>query len=309
MTAAESNSIFRYKVLEALGIVAKSLGPMTAQMMSDSGIVHYEANGRSYPTENLAATNDASQVLAAMLSYWREVFEPFFGYPNSQRVRSLVFQVRDVRNAYEGHPDGDYSDADGALIDIKRILEAFSADEAARKVDRLKLEVARLMLNDSFAEPPTPANFDRRTTPTANTEHPRLTTEVKMSMEAGRVEQAIRQHCTDGDALPTPSQQSSFKITEIDTNGIRLLAGDSKKLPLVSWDILENVVPYLEGKTNVKIGAVHKSTGEPGTLDDYFKKMVGSTMVSSYVAAVLEKAGVVEYVHTKAMGVRLLTLF
>ncbi len=308
MTTMEANNIFRYKVLEALGILSHALGPIVAKMLSDNGFSRYEANGRISPTEDLASTGDVSQVLAAMLSYWREVFEPLFGYPDSQRVRSLVFQVREVRKTYEGHPSGDYSYSDEALVDIRRLLEAFSAHEAEQKVHGLRQELTQLMMNDSPTEPSAPVNFGLQTTPVANTEHMRLTTKVKMPNEAGKVEQAIRQHCADGDVLPTPSGRSSFRIISIDASGMRILAGN-KILPLIPWDALENVIPYLMGRTNTKIGAVHQSTGEPGTLDVYFKTTVSSTMVSSYVAAVFVKAGVVEYVHTKAMGVRLLPHF
>lgn len=275
MTAAESNNVLRYKVLDALSILSDALSPIVARMLNDNGFSRYEANGRISPVENLASTGDASQVVAAMLSYWREVFEPFFGYPDSQRVRSLVFQVRDVRNAYEGHPDGDYSYADEALVDIRRLLEAFSAHEATLKVRRLKRELEQLMPNDSFNEP---------------------SAEVKMPMETCPVEEAVRRHCARGDVLPTSGGRSSFKIIAIETGGLRVLAGKSK-LPLIPWDALENVVPYLAGRDGVKVGGVRQSIGAPGTLDDYFKRTVSQTTVANYVAPILVKAGVVSYVQ------------
>ena len=120
----------------------------------------------------------------------------------------------------------------------------------------------------------------------------------------GIVERRIRKHCTTGDVIPTPSGSSRFKVIDIGTSGIRVLAGDSV-LPWVTWEVLEGVVPYLLSKDNVRIGADRKTTGKPGTLDAYFKDTLSPTVVSNYVAAILEKSGVVEYVHTRAQGVRL----
>ena len=75
-----------------------------------------------------------------MRSYWNEAFEPHFEYGESRRVRQLVAQVIDIRNTYEGHPVGDYRYADEALVDIRRLLEAFSAVEGVQQVSALKQE-------------------------------------------------------------------------------------------------------------------------------------------------------------------------
>ena len=291
MAAMESNNILRYKVLDALVMMSDALGPIVARMLSDNGFSRYEASGRISPVENLAITDDASQVLSAMLGHWREVFEPFFGHPNSQRVRSLVFQVRDVRNVYEGHPNGDYSYADEALVDIRRLLEAFSADEAARKVNGLKQELARLMLIDLS----TLKSFGPQAAPAVDAEQAHRAAKAKMRSEAGRVEQAIRQHCANSDVLPTSGGRSSFKIISIEIDGLRILAGKSR-LPLIPWGALEGVVPYLTGRDRVMVGGVRQSIGAPGTLDDYFKRMVTKTTVANYVAPILVESGVAEYV-------------
>ena len=123
--------------------------------------------------------------------------------------------------------------------------------------------------------------------------------------QIGTVQQRIRRHCADGDVIPTPSGNSSFTIIRIDSDGVRILSGESM-LPLVPWDALEQVPPFLLGRDNVEIAADFKSTGKPGTLDGYFKTAVSQTMVSSFVAAILVQAGVVEYVQTRPRGVRLI---
>ena len=274
MTAMESNNVFRYKVLDALGVMSSSLGPIAAEIMSASGISHYEANGQSGPVENLAITNDASQVLAAIRSHWREVFEPFFGYPVSQRVRSLIFQVIDVRNTYEGHPDGDYSYADEALVDIRRLLEAFSAYEAAQKVSELKQELAQLMLNDSFDDPSNP--------------------EQKIPSEAGLVERAIRQYCANGDVLPTTTGQTDFTITEINNSGMKF-----SKLgqTLIGWAVIDSAVSALRNAGGIAEIGGYNGWAKPGTFERFLQNARGNNKrTSTYVVPALVKAGVVNYV-------------
>ena len=298
----------RYKVLDALGILADALGPIAARMLMGSGIRSYDANGRSSPVDNLLNTHDASQVLSALRANWREVFAPLFQHSESQRVRSLVYQVSDVRNKYEGHPHGDYRYADEALMDIRRLLEAFSADTAAQQVNGLKQELARLMLADVYAtQDPYRSKPDRLAT-ISRTNNANVSGKDSESIaKRGPIaEQTVRyafeQHLQVGQTLPTPSGKGSFSITSIDDGGIRV---DKIKGVHIKWPALEGIVPYLLGKHNVKIGAKKDVNGEPGTLDAYLKDKVSPTMTASYVAAMLEQAGVVEYVHQRPMGVKL----
>ena len=168
MTTLEPSKNSRYIVLDALGILAQNLGPITARRLKAGGIWHFNANGRSSAVRDLPQTRDASRVLAAMRSYWNEAFEPHFEYGESRRVRQLVAQVIDIRNTYEGHPVGDYRYADEALVDIRRLLEAFSAVEGVQQVSALKQELAQLMLNDSSVAPPAPKDFSPPATPAAS---------------------------------------------------------------------------------------------------------------------------------------------
>lgn len=307
MTTPESGDI-RYKVLDALGILADALGPVVARKLTDRGIRHYDANGRASPVDNLLNTRDASQVLSALRANWRDVFAPIFQHSESQRVRALVYQVSDVRNGYEGHPSGDYRYADEALVDIRRLLEAFSAADAAQQVNDLKQELARLMLPDVYpTRAPHSSNLVRQATGTRR-RHASVSVKVGKSDAKSKtpadqaVRRAFEQHLQVGQTLPTPSGKSSFSITAIDDNGVRV---DKIKGVNLKWPALEGIVPYLAGSGNVKIGAKKDVKGDPGTLDAYLKDNVSPTMTASYVAAMLEQAGVVEYVRQKPMGIRL----
>lgn len=307
MTTQESSNI-RYKVLDALGILADALGPIVARRLTDSGIWSYDANGRSSPMDSLLNTRDASRVLSALRANWREIFAPLFQHSEGQRVRSLVYQVSDVRNKYEGHPHGDYRYADEALVDIRRLLEAFSADAAAQQVNGLKQELAQLMRDDVYATQSADRSKSDRLTTISRPNNASVSGKDGKSIakpgttDEQTVRYAFEQHLQIGQTLPTPSGKSSFSITSIDDGGIRV---DKIQGVYIKWPALEGIVPYLLGRSNVKIGARKDVNGETGTLDAYLKDNVSPTMTASYVAAMLEQAGVVEYVHQRPMGVRL----
>ena len=216
MTTLEPNKNSRYIVLEALGILAQNLGPIVARRLKAGGIWHFNANGRSNAVRDLPQTRDASRVLAAMRSYWNEAFEPHFEYGESRRVRQLVAQVIDIRNTYEGHPVGDYRYADEALVDIRRLLEAFSAVEGVQQVSALKQELAQLMLKDSSAAPPAPKDFSPPATPAASARQAHRTTGAETSNDTGSVEWAIRQRLDSGCIfIDTRQRLSANKATNV----------------------------------------------------------------------------------------------
>ena len=114
----------------------------------------------------------------------------------------------------------------------------------------------------------------------------------------GQVQRQVRRHCAEGENIPTSTRRSYFTVIAIGPEGIRVSSGH--------WDVLEGVVPYLSGKGDVEIGAVNDRLGKPGTLDDYFKQHLTKSRVVTYVAPILVKSGVVEYVGRRPMKVRLL---
>ena len=309
MTTLEPSKNSRYIVLDALGILAQSLGPIAARRLKAGGIRHFNANGRSNAVRDLPQARDASRVLAAMRSYWNEAFEPHFEYGESRRVRQLVAQVIDIRNTYEGHPVGDYRYADEALVDIRRLLETFSAVEGVQQVSALKQELAQLMLNDSSAEPPAPKDFG----PPASTRQAHRTTGAEMSSDSGSVERAIRQTLDNGYILLTPGRgypplkQQPFEVTAITNTGIKV----NRLQQEIRFNILERVVPNVRNAGGeVPVGS-KQGWADPGTLERFLQDARGNnTRTSTYAAPILVECGVAEYVPAAgAKRIRLLPPF
>ena len=337
MTTLEPNKNSRYIVLDALGILAQSLGPIAARRLKAGGIRHFNANGRSNAVRDLPQARDASRVLAAMRSYWNEAFEPQFEYGESRRVRQLVTQVIDIRNTYEGHPVGDYRYADEALVDIRRLLEAFSAVEGVQQVSALKQELAQLMLNDSSAAPPAPQDFVPPAAPAASVGQANRTTEAEtrsdtgpvervrrrlrpsatpateIRSDTGLVERAIRQTLDNGYILLTPGRgypplkQQPFEVTAITNTGIKV----NRLQQEIRFNILERVVPNVRNAGGeVPVGS-KQGWADPGTLERFLQDARGNnTRTSTYAAPILVECGVAEYVPAAgAKRIRLLPPF
>ena len=313
MTTLEPSKNSRYIVLDALGILAQNLGPITARRLKAGGIRHFNANGRSSAVRDLPQTRDASRVLAAMRSYWNEAFEPHFEYGESRRVRQLVAQVIDIRNTYEGHPVGDYRYADEALVDIRRLLEAFSAVEGVQQVSALKQELAQLMLKDSSAAPPAPKDFSPPATPPASTGQTHRTTGAEMINDTGSVERPIRQTLVSGCILLTPGagypprNQQTFEVTAISNVGIKI----DKLGQEIRFDVLERVVSNVRNAGGDVLIGGKQDWADPGTLERFLQDARGNnTRTSTYAAPILVECGVAEYVPAAgAKRIRLLPPF
>ena len=133
-----------------------------------------------------------------------------------------------------------------------------------------------------------------------------------MSTE-GSVEQAVRQALGSGCILLTPGtgfppkRQKEFTATPC----AEVVNISQITKQYVTWGILEGVVPYmLERDGIVEIGAKNSACSKPDTLDCYLKSSYKvSLRTATYVAPILEKAGVVCYHQVdgkKAKHIRLL---
>jgi predicted AAA+ superfamily ATPase len=86
---------------------------------------------------------DAQGVLKLMWETWKDVFSKTLG----RAERSLVSELRDVRNKWAHQSPFSSDDADRALDSMVRLLSAVSAPEAD-DVNKMKLELRRLVMDE-----------------------------------------------------------------------------------------------------------------------------------------------------------------
>ena len=88
---------------------------------------------------------DAQGVLKLMWETWKDVFSKTLG----RAERSLVSELRDVRNKWAHQSPFSSDDADRALDSMVRLLSAISAPEAD-DVNKMKLELRRLVMDEKY---------------------------------------------------------------------------------------------------------------------------------------------------------------
>jgi len=96
-----------------------------------------------------------------------------------------------------------------------------------------------------------------------------------------------------GTVMKTPSGRGEFRIKQIGREGIEVEVGKGGypiHIPRECWNGLPE---FLENKGWVRIGATHSITRD-FTLDSYLKRFTSGTSAASYVATILEKAGLVK---------------
>src|SRR5437773_5470228 len=86
---------------------------------------------------------DVASILSVMWNQWNVVFKKTLG----QAERTLVSELRDVRNKWAHQNPFSSDDADRALDSMARLLSAVSAPQAD-EVGRMKMELRRLIFDE-----------------------------------------------------------------------------------------------------------------------------------------------------------------
>ena len=131
-----------------------------------------------------------------------------------------------------------------------------------------------------------------------------------MNVNWGPVEQAVRNTLHVGSVLRTPRglNKDEFKIDALDPQGLRV----SKVTPYIHWDELEGILCYMNDRDGeIRTAPLQEASTLSGSLDEYLKstKYKINTMRSSYVASILEEAGVVTINRERPHKIRLLPAF
>jgi len=109
----------------------------------------------------------------------------------------------------------------------------------------------------------------------------------------GPVQRAVMNTVHSGDKLHTPAQKAEFEVAQVGGNGIILLLGKKQARTPLSWECLEGIPKFLEGKGWVDIGTKFDTSADPTTLDGYLKGCI-KRATAGWVAVVLERSGVIE---------------
>jgi predicted AAA+ superfamily ATPase len=133
----------RERIGKGLDLLAAGLRPFVERELK----THLGANWESiihnpkFKTLNL---DDPQILLAAMWDQWNAVFRNTLG----QSERSIVSELRDVRNKWAHNEQFASSDAIRSLDSMERILLAVSASDAANELGQMRMDAMRLVFEE-----------------------------------------------------------------------------------------------------------------------------------------------------------------
>ena len=133
------------RVGRALDLLAEGLLPFVEREMKANGVDGWQdataPDGRSL---RVGDNWDAAALLKVMWGNWNLVFRKTLGHVE----RSIVSELRDVRNRWAHQNPFSSDDAYRAIDNVQRLLQAIAAPEAA-EADKQKRELMRLMHESS----------------------------------------------------------------------------------------------------------------------------------------------------------------
>lgn len=140
----------RERVGKGLDLLASGLRPfvereLKAKLGDSWGSALIDGSVRA-PKGKVATVNlnDPQVLLGAMIDKWQEVFRDTLG----QQERSLVHELKAVRNQWAHNEQFSSSDTVRALDSVERLLTGVSAAEAATEVGQMRMDVLRTMFDD-----------------------------------------------------------------------------------------------------------------------------------------------------------------
>ncbi len=254
------------RVAKSLDLLRDGLGPAceaTWRGFYGDGWLQ-QVNSRLHSPDRQPSIGDSAFLFKGIKATWNEVFSHGFG----PSVRSLVFEVSDVRNRWAHQQSLTSDDTVRALDSMERLLEAFGNSDQRDQIRGLRRDLMRQMFDEE-------SRSERRRTaakPTEGTPHAGLTPwrdiiAPHADVAAGRFEQAEYAAdlalVADGGAEPEYQDPQAFFTRTYVTQGLRdLLAGASRRLSGQGGDpVIELQTNFGGGKTHSLIALYHLASG------------------------------------------------
>ncbi len=137
------------RVAKALELLKEGLGPFVQRELEDIYQVQAHDQAAKILGDDWLLANksieqlDAAALLKLMWDTWNDVFRKTFGFAE----RTLVSELRDVRNKWAHQEAFSSDDTDRALDSTERMLTAVSAPQA-EEVRKMKMELRRLVFDE-----------------------------------------------------------------------------------------------------------------------------------------------------------------
>ena len=107
-----------------------------------------------------------------------------------------------------------------------------------------------------------------------------------------------------GSILKTPSGRAEFEIYHIDGERIMIRVPVTNTIIKIPAACFEESSIFLRGKGWIRIGAVHGAACR-GSFDEFVQRFTSETSAASYVAPILEKAGIVKIDRKRPARIKL----
>ncbi len=254
------------RVSRALDLLRDGLGPACEAtwrgFYGDNWL--QQVNSHLHHPEYQPSIEDSAFLFKGVKATWNEVFGHGFG----PSVRSLVFEVADVRNRWAHQQSFSSDDTARALDSMERVLEAFGNSSQREQIRSLRRDLMRQMFDEE-------SRSERRRTaakPTEGTPQEGLTPwrdiiTPHSDVAAGRFEQAEYAAdlalVADGGAEHEYQDPQSFFARTYITQGLHdLLAGAARRLSGAGGDpVIELQTNFGGGKTHSLIALYHLASG------------------------------------------------
>jgi len=223
-----------------------------------------KVNGQLHKPEPKPTTTDVAFVFKGMKATWNEVFS--HGFPAA--VRSLVFELSDVRNTWAHQGSFTTDDTSRALDSMERVLDAFGNLKERQQIRALRRDLMRQMFDEE-------SRSERRKTaakPTEGQPQAGLTPWREIitpheDVASGRFDQAEFAadlfEVASGSADEEYQDPTAFFARTYLTEGLRdLLVGATRRLSGGGGDpVIELQTNFGGGKTHSMIALYHLASG------------------------------------------------